>query len=137
MTRDGDPATLAGLVPDGHNRRTHPARNVAMIAASLRAVGAARSIVIDEANEVLAGNGVIEGAAAAGISKLQIVDVDGDTVVAVRRRGLTPEQKRDLAIFDNRSGELAEWNPEQIADDLAAGVDFSPRTNSARCCLQG
>jgi len=121
-----DPTTVAALVPDPHNRRKHPARNVDMIAASLREVGAARSIVIDEHGEILAGNGVVEGAAAAGISKLQIVDVEGDTVVAVRRRGLTPEQKRSLAIFDNRTAELAEWNPEQLAADLDAGVDLAP-----------
>jgi DNA methylase len=121
-----DPTTLAGLVADPHNRRKHPARNVDMIAASLRTVGAARSIVIDEHGEILAGNGVVEGAAAAGISKLQIVDVEGDTVVAVRRRGLTAEQKRTLAIFDNRTAELAEWNADQLAADRDAGVDLAP-----------
>jgi hypothetical protein len=116
------PLTLAALAPDPHNRRRHPARNVDMIAAALRSVGAARSIVIDEANEVLAGNGVLEGAAAAGLSKLQVVEADGETIVAVRRRGLTPDQKRDLALFDNRAAELAEWNPDQLAIDAAAGL---------------
>ena len=65
-----DPTTLAGLTPDPHNRRTHSARNIAMIAASLKDVGAARSIVIDERNEILAGNGVLAGAAQAGLTKL-------------------------------------------------------------------
>lgn len=96
-----------------------------MIAASLRSVGAARSIVIDERNEVLAGNGVIEAAAEAGITKLRVVDVDGDTVVAVRRIGLTPGQKRDLALYDNRAAELAEWDVEQLSADQAAGLDFA------------
>jgi DNA modification methylase len=121
-----DPTTLAGLTPDPHNRRSHGARNVEMIAASLRDVGAARSIVIDERNEVLAGNGVIAGAAQAGITKLQIVEADGDTVIAVRRRGLTDAQKRALAIFDNRTAELASWNVEQLASDLAEGIDLAP-----------
>ena len=95
-----------------------------MIAAALRDVGAARSIVIDETNEVLAGNGVLEALPQTGISKLRVVDVDGDTLVAVRRRGLTPEQKRALAIYDNRTGELAEWNVEQLRIDLSAGLDL-------------
>jgi len=121
-----DPKHIKDLVADPHNRRTHSPRNVEMIAAALRSVGAARSIVIDEGDGVLAGNGVLEGAALAGITKLQIVDVDGDTIVAVRRRGLTEEQKRELAIYDNRTGELAEWNLEQLAADAQNGLDLKP-----------
>ncbi len=121
-----DPTTVAALIPDPSNRRTHSERNVEMIAASLRSVGAARSIVIDETNEVLAGNGVLQGAARAGISKLKVVEVDGDTVVAVRRRGLTADQKRDLAIYDNRTAELAAWDIEQLKADVNAGLDLKP-----------
>jgi hypothetical protein len=55
-----------------------------------------------------------------------VVDTDGDTLVAVRRRNLSPEQKRRLAMFDNRTAELAEWNPEQLATDKANGLDLVP-----------
>lgn len=129
--RGNSPTTIAGLTPDPKNRRTHGARNVEMIAASLKAVGAARSIVIDERNEVLAGNGVLQGAAAAGLSKLQIVDVDGETLVAVRRRNLTKAQKRALALYDNRAAELAEWNVAQLQADVAEGFDFAPYFTTA------
>jgi hypothetical protein len=118
--------TIAALRPDAANRRRHTPRNLEMIGASLRDVGAARSIVLDEDNEVLAGNGVIAAAPGAGISKVRIVDVDGDTIVAVRRRNLTPEQKRALAIYDNRAAEFAEWDVEQLGADAAAGLDLSP-----------
>jgi len=120
------PVSVAELVADPRNRRRHTTRNLEMITASLRDVGAARSIVIDERNEILAGNGLIEAAGALGLSRVQVIDVDGDTIVAVRRSGLTDEQKRALAIFDNRSAELAEWNPDQLAADVAAGFDFAP-----------
>lgn len=96
-----------------------------MLVDALQKVGASRSIVIDEDNGILAGNGVVEAASEAGITKLQVVEVDGDTLVAVRRRGLTPEQKRDLAIYDNRTAELAEWNIEQLAADLQNGEDLT------------
>lgn len=121
-----DPTTVAALVPDPQNRRTHNARNIEMIAAALRSVGAARSIVIDEGDTVLAGNGVLEGAARAGITKVQVVEAEGDTIIAVRRRGLSAAQKRELAIYDNRTAELAEWNADQLAVDLAAGEDLTP-----------
>jgi hypothetical protein len=120
------PTRVSDLTPDPQNRRKRTPRNLAMIADSLRSVGAARSIVIDERNEVLAGNGVVEAAAAAGISKVRVVDVDGDTIIAVRRRGLSPDQKRDLAIADNRAAELAEWDITQLAADQAAGLDLAP-----------
>jgi DNA modification methylase len=96
-----------------------------MVTAALKSVGAARSIVIDEENTVLAGNGVREAALAAGITEVQVVDVDGSTLVAVRRSGLTPAQKRDLAIYDNRTAELAEWDLEQLAADLQNGEDLT------------
>lgn len=121
-----DPKVIQDLVADPHNRRTHTARNLDMIAASLQQVGSGRSIVIDEHNEILAGNGVAQAAAAAGLRKLRVVDVDGDTLIAVRRRGLTAKQKRALALYDNRTAELAEWNTEQLALDAQAGLTFLP-----------
>lgn len=117
---------LADLVADPNNRRKHTPRNLDMITAALRDVGAARSIVIDEGNNVLAGNGVVAGANAAGLTKVQVVEADGDTIIAVRRRGLTDAQKRSLAIYDNRTGELAEWELPQFTADLAAGETFAP-----------
>jgi DNA modification methylase len=122
----GDALTLAGLVPDPANRRQHTPRNLGMIADSLQAVGVARSIVIDEHNEILAGNGLVEAATAAGLTKVHVVEADGDTVIAVRRRGLSAEQKRSLALFDNRSAELAAWNVERLKIDSVEGLELKP-----------
>jgi hypothetical protein len=114
--------TLEDLTLDPTNRRSHTERGKRMLAEALTDVGAARSIVIDEDNAVLAGEGVLDAAAAVGITKLQIVEADGRTIVAVRRRGLSPEQKRNLAIYDNRTAELSKWNPEQLAADAPTGA---------------
>lgn len=116
--------TLADLVADPQNRRVHSERNLAMVQAALEDVGAARSIVIDEDNVILAGNGVAVAAASAGMTKVRIIDTDGDEVIAVRRRGLTDDKKRALAIYDNRTAELATWNVEQLAADLREGLDL-------------
>ena len=113
------------LVSDKENRRKHTPRNVGMIADSLNKVGAGRSIVIDENNEILAGNATIEAAAEAGITKLRVVESSGDEIIAVRRTGMTADQKRDLAIYDNRTGELAEWDVDQLMKDLENGTDLS------------
>jgi ParB-like chromosome segregation protein Spo0J len=118
-------AHLRDLTPDPSNRRAHNPRNVSMIADSLQAVGAARSIVIDEDGVVLAGNATIEAAAEAGIEQVRIVDATGHELIAVRRRGLTPAQKRTLALADNRTAELATWNLDQLRADAADGLDLA------------
>jgi DNA methylase len=117
---------IKDLVPDPANRRQHNPRNVGMIADALREVGAARSIVIDEDNVILAGNGVIDAAAEAGITRLRVIEADGEEVIAVRRAGLTAEQKRALAIYDNRTAELATWNLDQLLADVGNGLALQP-----------
>lgn len=116
--------SIGDLQPDPKNARKHNPRNVGMIEAALNEVGAARSIVIDEDGVVLAGNATIEAAAQAGIERVQVVEADGETIIAVRRRGLTQEQKARLALFDNRAAELADWDTSILAE-LATETDLS------------
>src|SRR4029450_1041330 len=117
--------TLAGLTADPANRRAHNDRNLALIAEALKEVGAARSIVIDETNTILAGNGVTQAAQQIGRRKLRGGEADGDEVIAVRRRGLSDAQKRALALYDNRTAELATWNIEQLLADQQAGLELA------------
>jgi len=97
-----------------------------MVVDALQKVGAARSIVIDEHGIILAGNGVTEAAAEAGITKVGVIDAAGDELIAVRRTGLTEDQKRELAIYDNRTGELASWDLEQLQSDKDGGLSLQP-----------
>lgn len=106
---------LRDLTPDSRNARTHTPRNVGTIVSALHEVGAARSIVIDDDGVILAGNATVEAAAEAGITKVQVVDADGETIIAVRRRGLTAQQKTRLALADNRAAELADWDTDVLA----------------------
>ena len=121
----GDPTHIKDLTPDPNNRRKHTSRNIGMIVDSLHDVGASRSIVIDENNEVLAGNATIDAAGEAGITKVRVVDASGEEIIAVRRVGLSDAQKIKLAISDNRSAEIAEWDTEQLQQDISSGVDLS------------
>lgn len=115
---------IGDLTPDPENARQHTPRNVGMIEDAMNEVGAARSIVIDEDGVVLAGNATIEAAAQAGIERVKTVHADGNTIIAVVRDNLTPEQKKRLALFDNRTAELAEWNEEELAALLDTDFDF-------------
>ena len=116
MAKKKDPSHIKDLVPDPENARNHTPRNIGMIEDSIQAVGLARSIVIDEDGTILAGNGTIEAAGNVGTTKLRVIDADGDEVIAVRRKDLTREQKRLLALFDNRASDLAGWNVNVLKD---------------------
>lgn len=108
---------IGNLIPDARNARKHNPRNIGMIADALQEVGPARSIVIDEDNNILAGNGTWEAAAQAGIERVQIIERDPGAITAVRVRGLSKRDKKRLAVYDNRTAELAEWEPAVLAED--------------------
>jgi len=110
--------TLKDLKPDVKNARKHNPRNIGMIADALREVGVARSGVVDEDLNILAGNGTYEALAEAGIEKVKVVEADGNEWVVVKRKGLTEKQKTRLALFDNRSSETAEWDIDNLKDLL-------------------
>ena len=121
----GETMHVKDLIPDPNQIRRHTPRNIGMIGDSLQDVGAARSIVVDEANVILAGNGTIEAASERGLTKVRVIDADGTEIIAVRRRNLTPEQKIKLAMFDNRTSDLAEY-------DLSALVAITDQYNVDR-----
>ena len=111
---------IKDLLHDPKNARKHTPRNVGTIVSALQEVGAARSIVIDEEGVVLAGNATMDAAAEAGITVVKVVEATGNELVAVRRSGLTPDQKTRLALYDTRAAELAEWDMDalrQLAQD--------------------
>ena len=82
---------IGDLKPDPANARQRTPRGHGMIVESLQTVGAARSIVIDENDMILCGNGVVDAAAEAGIEGVRVVEATGGEIIAVRRTGLTPE----------------------------------------------
>jgi hypothetical protein len=97
---------------------------MALIESSLSEFGAARSIVIDEAGTVLAGNGTLEAAASIGIEQVLIVPADGNTLVAVQRADLDDRQKHRYAIADNRASDLSEWDAATLADLVSEDPDL-------------
>lgn len=108
--------TLADLKPDQNNASLHNPRNIGMIEESIGKVGMGRSIVVDEDLNILAGNGTVEAAIGCGLSRVRVIEADGEEIIAVQRKGLTPEQKKKLALFDNRTAELAEWDTDILKD---------------------
>ena len=106
--------SINNLKQDHKNARKRTDRSAELIKESLQRYGAARSIVIDEENRILAGNGTVEGAKAAGIKNVRIIETEGDEIIAIRRTGLTEEEKVGLALADNRTADLSEWDQEML-----------------------
>jgi hypothetical protein len=102
--------TLESLVQDPKNARRRTQRSTGMIERSLREFGAARSLVIDEEGVILAGNGTAEAAASIGIDRVLVVPADGRTLVAVQRTDLSPAQKAEYGVADNRSSDTSEFD---------------------------
>jgi hypothetical protein len=127
-----DQKHVKDLKPFRRQVRRHTPRNIAMIGDSLQEVGAARSIVIDERDEILAGAGTIEAAAERGIYKIRVVEADGSEIIAVRRTNLTEDQKTKLALYDNRAADLAEYDLAAVREVMSApGMDRTKFFNDA------
>jgi 16S rRNA G966 N2-methylase RsmD len=117
--------SLKDLKHDHKNARKRTDRSASLIKESLERYGAARSIVIDEENRILAGNGTIEGAKAAGIKNLRVIETDGTEIIAVKRTGLSEEEKVGLALADNRTSDLSDWDADMLKQ-LSEEQDITP-----------
>ena len=117
--------SINSLKADHKNARKRTDRSAELIKESLERYGAARSIVVDEENRILAGNGTVEGAKAAGIKNVRIIDTEGDEIIAIRRTGLSEDEKVGLALADNRTSDLSEWDQEML-HHLSKEHDLAP-----------
>ena len=100
--------TLGDLTADPQNANQGTARGRGLLAHSLRDLGAGRSIVVDRAGVVIAGNKTLEEAAALALP-IEVVETSGERLVVVQRMDLdltADPRARRLALADNRTSEL-------------------------------
>ncbi len=115
---------ISKLTPDPNNARKRTPLSAKVISKSLEQFGACRSIVIDENDVIRAGNGTFEEAGQLGIEKVLVVEADGNTIVAVKRKGLSESDWKQYAIADNTASDFSTWDFD-LLNDLAQEVDFS------------
>ena len=110
---------VSDLVLDPNNARKHSARNIEVIANSLKEFGQRKPIVITKDNVVVAGNGTVTAAQQINWKTIDAVRVPDDW---------DNEQIKAYALVDNRSAELAEWDTEILKTQLleidTAGWDY-------------
>ena len=124
---------IEDLQHDIRNANKGTQRGRGMVEASLREVGAGRSIVTDREGRVIAGNKTLEAAADIGLG-IRVIETDGSELVVVQRNDLDLSDDtgpaRKLAYYDNRAGETGlAWDAEVLLADLQSGVDLSGMFN--------
>lgn len=107
---------ISEISTDPQNANRGTMRGRALIKKSLKKYGAGRSILLDVNNTVISGNKTLEAAKAQGFKKVQIIEADPDTLIAVRRSDLDlgrDKKARELALAENRTAEVdLQWDPE-------------------------
>ena len=103
---------------DERNYRKHSKKNKAIIKKSLSELGAGRSILLDNEDSLIAGNGVYEQAQALGIP-VRVIETDGSELIAVKRTDLATgdEKRRKLALADNVASDLSEFDVPLLQTD--------------------
>lgn len=98
---------LSWFAHDAKNARRHNDRNLLAIAESLRSFGQQKPVVALKSGVVIAGNGTLEAARRLEWTHLAVVVFDDE------------EKARAYAIADNRTAELAEWDPAGLRASLS------------------
>ena len=103
---------------DERNYRKRSKKNKAIIKKSLSELGAGRSILLDNEDSLIAGNGVYEQAQALGIP-VRVIETDGSELIAVKRTDLATgdEKRRKLALADNVASDLSEFDVPALQAD--------------------
>ena len=106
------------LIPYARNAKQHSDAQVAQIAASIRGFGWGAPILIDGANNVIAGHGLLLAARKLGLAEVPVVPMEH----------LTDTQRRALILADNKIGENSSWEDELLGIELSelkdAGFDL-------------
>jgi DNA modification methylase len=100
--------SLERLIPFARNARTHSARQIDQIAASIREWGWTNPVLVDEHGTIIAGHGRFEAARKLGLSEVPVM-------VA---RGWSEAKTRAYVIADNQLALNAGWNEEMLAAEL-------------------
>lgn len=99
---------LESLQPASRNARTHSDRQIEQLAESMRQFGFTSPILIDENRRIIAGHGRAQAAHLMGL----------EHVPTIRLSHLSQDQKRALALADNKLALNAGWDAELLAAEL-------------------
>src|SRR5215472_18742677 len=105
---------LARLTACKTNARTHSPKQIGQIAASIKCFGFIVPVVVNAENQIVAGHGRIEAAKLLGLTEVPVLRVNH----------LSPTEQRAFRIADNRLAELAGWDRDTLAIELAGLIEL-------------
>ena len=112
--------------PDAKNPRVQSSKGRELLRRSLQQLGAARSIVVDRDNNVIAGHGTTQSAKEIDLIKTRIIETTGDELVVVRRMDIgaeDAEKRMALNLADNASSDMSTYDKVALEGAIA---DFEP-----------
>lgn len=121
-------ASIETLIPDNKNFNKGTEYGDHLMDESLRRFGLGRSILIDKNNRIIAGNKTAEKAADIGFTNVIVVETDGNSLVAVKRKDidLDSAKGRELALADNATSKAnLDFDTDLIMQE-AELLDFDP-----------
>ena len=115
---------------DERNYRIHSEKNKQLIRKSINECGLARSVVVDNENCLIGGNGVVSQLDKN--TKIKVIETDGSELVVVKRTDLSTddEKRKKLAVMDNSTSDSSEFDLELLSVDFDVpdlndmGIDF-------------
>lgn len=105
---------VSKLVAYDKNPRTHSRAQVSQLASSIVEFGFINPILVDSDAGMIAGHGRLAAAKELGLTEVPVVVLDH----------LSPAQKRAYVIADNKLAELAGWDIDILAGEMADLSDF-------------
>jgi hypothetical protein len=99
---------IESVKPNPRNAKQHPSRQIVLIAESIKQFGFNHPLLVDEDGMVFGGHARI---AAAHRLNLKLVPV-------LRFTNLSPQEKRAVALAENKLPELGDWDVDMLRSEL-------------------
>jgi len=109
---------IKDLKQDKCNYRKHNKKNLELIKKSISDVGLGRSIVIDNQNEIICGNGLVS--TLDKDTPVKVIETDGSELIVVKRTDLATDddKRKQLAVMDNSASDSSEFDFELLRSDF-------------------
>lgn len=108
-------ADIDTIIPDPNNARKHNHKNIQAIKGSLQRFGQRKPIVIGTNNVIQAGGG----------THIAAKELGWETILVIRSP-LVGQEAAAYSLADNRAGELAEWDYENLSVILKSYSESNP-----------
>ena len=96
------------IKPYEKNARTHPKKQIELLAENIKRFGFTTPILVDKDNVLIAGHGRLEALKALGEAE----------VPSVRLENLTPKEVKALRLADNQLAQMSEWEMDLVIEEL-------------------